>query len=97
MIIPFEIVTDYVAPDDEKYPGPPKSFVRGAFSPVFFLRSEFTRWFEETFGSLGDTTVDEEIFSRTHRRSAVIEAITALWGEHGPGPGVSANSRDTKN
>ncbi len=91
------IDSDHIHPDDPNTPGPDGALLRGALRPVFFYFDEFEKWLEHTFqeGSSNRARVAAPAVS-AHRRSAVKQAIVALWGDVGPGPGVSERLRERK-
>ena len=99
-IIQTGIFNDHVCPGDPETPGPPGTELRGALRPVFFLRDEFEAWLKGTF-ELEPSAISEnsELVSHrvsAHRRIAAEQAIVALWGNGGPGAGVSERIRERK-
>jgi hypothetical protein len=95
--IPPGIWTNYIIPDDYEAPGPNGTLIRGALHPVFFMRDEFEAWFKKTFGETESILVIPEPnpkfqdFKRVHahRQEAVKKAIREIWGQNGPGHGVT--------
>jgi ATP-dependent Clp protease ATP-binding subunit ClpA len=45
---PYAFEDDFL--DDAAFSGNPKTFIRGAYRPVFLIRKDFERWLKKTFG-----------------------------------------------
>jgi hypothetical protein len=45
---PYAFEDDFL--DDAPFTGNPKTFIRGAYRPVFLIRKDFERWLKKTFG-----------------------------------------------
>lgn len=97
------IFTDHVHIDEPHSPGPSGTLIRGKIRPVFFRQAEFETWYLSVFGSslviadsvsVATATPDPETSSTAHRRTAIKQALDALYGAGGPPAGLSAIARD---